>query len=431
MFPLLLEGRKRYAYVYWSIESIDKGVPDMFPKPGTKDEKWERIEAKGLETVRRDNCMLVSDGVSSKMRRILAKRDPIGAFVELQEEVDNLNNQLTDPALLVVSKSLSKNPEDYDPKPIHAKLALKKRQRDEATAPHCGDRVPYVVIQGDEKTDKNSDLGEDPLYALKNGIPLNTKHYIKAYREPCKRLFDPILPGISERIFDDKPMPETKAKQGSLAAMFQKRKTTDEEQARIDEDLKKKQRMAKDESAGSSEKKSTRSCSERPASNLTLRWAQQESRVKIEDVEKRLADDRMRRLGTTKARQVTYLSKASPLAGIGKQVVTCLVCSVAVKCEICPVGKCDCEGMLRAVCAQCEKRNPLEVQKVHQKVKLDAERWIKERDELWNFCNGCAGSVEAAIECANNSCKRFFVRDQAKIEAERNERKLARFLTRK
>ncbi len=40
--PYLLISKKRYAGLLW-----------------TKPEKWDKIDTKGIETVRRDNCLLV------------------------------------------------------------------------------------------------------------------------------------------------------------------------------------------------------------------------------------------------------------------------------------------------------------------------------------------------------------------------------------
>jgi hypothetical protein len=42
--PYLLMNKKRYAGLLW-----------------TKPEKWDKIDTKGIETVRRDNCLLVSE----------------------------------------------------------------------------------------------------------------------------------------------------------------------------------------------------------------------------------------------------------------------------------------------------------------------------------------------------------------------------------
>lgn len=44
--PYLLMNKKRYAGLLW-----------------TKPEKWDKIDAKGIETVRRDNCGFVKEAV--------------------------------------------------------------------------------------------------------------------------------------------------------------------------------------------------------------------------------------------------------------------------------------------------------------------------------------------------------------------------------
>jgi len=44
--PYLLMNKKRYAGLLW-----------------TKPEKWDKIDAKGIETVRRDNCGIVQQTV--------------------------------------------------------------------------------------------------------------------------------------------------------------------------------------------------------------------------------------------------------------------------------------------------------------------------------------------------------------------------------
>ena len=53
-FPYLLMNKKRYAGLLWT-------TPD----------KYDKLDAKGLETVRRDNCLLVRRMVDTCLRKIL------------------------------------------------------------------------------------------------------------------------------------------------------------------------------------------------------------------------------------------------------------------------------------------------------------------------------------------------------------------------
>lgn len=61
-FPYLLINKKRYAGLYW-----------------TKPEKWDKMDSKGIETVRRDNCRLVQTVIETSLRMLLIDRDVEGA----------------------------------------------------------------------------------------------------------------------------------------------------------------------------------------------------------------------------------------------------------------------------------------------------------------------------------------------------------------
>lgn len=61
-FPYLLINKKRYAGLYW-----------------TKPEKYDKMDTKGIETVRRDNCLLVQTVIEKVLRMILIERDVPGA----------------------------------------------------------------------------------------------------------------------------------------------------------------------------------------------------------------------------------------------------------------------------------------------------------------------------------------------------------------
>ena len=66
------------------------------------------------------------------------------------------------------------------------------RKRDEATAPHQGDRVAYVIIKAASNC-KNYEKSEDPLHALKNNIPIDYYYYLEnQLKQPLLRLFEPI-----------------------------------------------------------------------------------------------------------------------------------------------------------------------------------------------------------------------------------------------
>src|SRR4051812_22579272 len=61
-FPYLLINKKRYAGLYW-----------------TNPNSYDKMDSKGIETVRRDNCRLVQTVIDTSLRKILIERDVEGA----------------------------------------------------------------------------------------------------------------------------------------------------------------------------------------------------------------------------------------------------------------------------------------------------------------------------------------------------------------
>lgn len=61
-FPYLLINKKRYAGLYW-----------------TNPKKHDKMDTKGIETVRRDNCLLVQNVIETVLNKILIDRDIDGA----------------------------------------------------------------------------------------------------------------------------------------------------------------------------------------------------------------------------------------------------------------------------------------------------------------------------------------------------------------
>jgi len=77
-------------------------------------------------------------------------------------------------------------------------LAKKMKKRDPATAPAVGDRVPYVIIKAAKGT-KAYEKAEDPIYALRNNLPIDCQHYLDHHLAlPLMRLFEPILKNPKE-----------------------------------------------------------------------------------------------------------------------------------------------------------------------------------------------------------------------------------------
>ncbi|PAN41584.1 hypothetical protein PAHAL_8G054900 [Panicum hallii] len=182
-FPYLLISKKRYAGLYW-----------------TNPEKFDKMDAKGIETVRRDNCLLVKNLVTECLHKILVDRDVPGAVQYVKNTISDLLMNRVDLSLLVITKGLTKTGEDYAVKAAHVELAERMRKRDPATAPTVGDRVPYVIIKA-AKGAKAYEKSEDPIYVLDNNIPIDPQYYLEnQISKPLLRIFEPILKNASKEL---------------------------------------------------------------------------------------------------------------------------------------------------------------------------------------------------------------------------------------
>jgi len=182
--PFLLMNKKRYAGLLW-----------------TNPDSYDKIDCKGIETVRRDNCPLVKDVVNNVLKKILIERSYEEAINYCKGIISDLLQNRIDLSMLVISKGLGKKmktdkkPDDntYQARQAHVELAAKMKKRDEASAPSQGDRVAFVMIKG-AKGMKGYEKSEDPLYVLENNLPLDYNHYLEhQLKQPLIRLFEPIL----------------------------------------------------------------------------------------------------------------------------------------------------------------------------------------------------------------------------------------------
>ena len=175
-FPYLLINKKRYAGLYF-----------------TNPDKYDKMDCKGLETVRRDNSPLVSNLINVCLQKLLIDRDPDGAVNYSKQTISDLLCNRIDIAQLVITKELSKTDKEYVGKQSHVELAAKMRKRDPGSAPQLGDRVPFVIVAG-SKGQATYEKAEDPVYVLDNNLPIDHKYYLEnQISKPLVRIFEPIL----------------------------------------------------------------------------------------------------------------------------------------------------------------------------------------------------------------------------------------------
>ncbi|KAJ5122357.1 uncharacterized protein N7443_002460 [Penicillium atrosanguineum] len=173
-FPYLLINKKRYAGLYW-----------------TNTTKHDKMDTKGIETVRRDNCLLVQNVIETVLNKILIERDVDGAQDYVKSTISDLLQNKVDMSKLVITKALSQK--EYAGKQAHVELAKRMTKRDAGSAPALGDRVAYVMIKGAANS-KGYERAEDPIYVLENNIPIDTKYYLdNQLANPLGRIFEPML----------------------------------------------------------------------------------------------------------------------------------------------------------------------------------------------------------------------------------------------
>ena len=221
-FPYLLMNKKRYAGLMW-----------------TNTEKYDYMDTKGLETVRRDNCALVRDVIQTSLDKILMGQDVQGAIDYVKGQISDLLQNKMDISRLVITKSLNKGAEyalgiggkkeDYKVRQAHVELAARMKKRDAGSAPQMGDRVPYVIIAG-FKGAATYEKAEDPIYALENSLPIDFKWYLtNQLSKPLTRIFEPIIENVGKTLLQGDHtrklfVPTPTARKGSLM-MFASKKS--------------------------------------------------------------------------------------------------------------------------------------------------------------------------------------------------------------
>lgn len=93
--PFMLIAKKRYAGLYFSTKA---SIPD-------------KVENKGLETVRRDNCVLIRE-ILKKVLQMLLYKDEKESKMEIaqyvQKQISELVQNKIDISKLVISKGITK-----------------------------------------------------------------------------------------------------------------------------------------------------------------------------------------------------------------------------------------------------------------------------------------------------------------------------------
>ncbi len=163
-------SKKRY--VAWKFEPAGTG--------------WEeKIEMKGVETVRRDWCPLVGETMKDVIDVVLKENDPKKALTYFKGVIEQVVQNKVDLNKLVITKSITRKLTSYAGVQPHVELAKKIEKRGQAAG--IGDRIGYVIIKGNDILSKRT---EDPVYVAENGLEIDPKYYIEnQLLPPIERIF--------------------------------------------------------------------------------------------------------------------------------------------------------------------------------------------------------------------------------------------------
>jgi DNA polymerase elongation subunit (family B) len=188
-YPIALYAKKKYVY---------RG----FTKNRNGEIQDDGIVAKGIQTVRRDNCKYVKTLCNPILDEMMYGRDIVKAKKMAMDSIIALLDRKVDIYNLVITKSLKSKYKTVNvagrklPEPAHSQLAKKMKKRDPGTAPKPGSRVPFVFIENLDKSALQCDRVEDPEWALNNpkACKIDMLYYLdKQIISPLETIFQVVI----------------------------------------------------------------------------------------------------------------------------------------------------------------------------------------------------------------------------------------------
>lgn len=147
-----------------------------------------KIEMKGIETVRRDWCLLTSETMLEVLNIILKEQDVKKATKHVRNVINELAKGRIPLEKLAIVKGVTKAIDDYEGMQPHVELAKKIMKRDPGRGSIYGERLEFVIVKGNQIMSKRA---EDPAYVKEKGLEIDSQYYIEnQLLPPLERIFE-------------------------------------------------------------------------------------------------------------------------------------------------------------------------------------------------------------------------------------------------
>ena len=169
--------------------------------------KMGRLFAKGIESVRRDSSLFVSNTMRTFLKTALLEGDIMKGLVYVHNRIKDLVEGKIDELELIMSKCLSKSNYATNKAP-HTNLKERMKERGDVV-PSLGERVHYLIIKG-SKDKKMYERSEHPDRVIEHNLPLDYEYLLKTITKPMAKLINPLVENCDEIFFNHKRMTNKK-----------------------------------------------------------------------------------------------------------------------------------------------------------------------------------------------------------------------------
>ena len=175
----LLLDKKRYAGLKYE-EDADGSIA------------CKGIDAKGVETERRDTLPFVKDILKQMMKDLFFDASPEQAMKSFCAFMDTMVADEVPFEKYIIRKKLSSKTEGKVDTIAQAKVNADRRAREAGSEAALNDYVEYVIVNG-HKSEKTTPLAQDPVFARENGLKINRSWYFAhAIVNPVRKIFDQV-----------------------------------------------------------------------------------------------------------------------------------------------------------------------------------------------------------------------------------------------